>query len=172
MEELARIDGDELLERRRDKSLRPERRGSPCRRGTRTSRSATSQESRSNRGRGRRSDCVYYSSDSEYLGDPSTSFKIPGGHFWLGLGQPANFAASLLDAYCKVSRLFPLTFTYLCRSKENTAIRRLLASKEKHYRKNEMLGSENSVLEPARKPFFLDQRSPQKSNTATFSPQT
>jgi hypothetical protein len=87
-------------------------------------------------------------------------------------GQRANFTASLLDF---LPCLFPLTVSYLCRSKENSTIRRLLLSKQKHSSKNEMLGSENSVLEPSDvSPFFsiedLSENDPTRPRTPLAPP--
>lgn len=61
------------------------------------------------------------------------------------------------------------------RSKENSTIRRLLLSKQKHSSKNEMLGSENSVLEPSDvSPFFsiedLSENDPTRPRTPLAPP--
>uniref|UniRef100_A0ACD5U2N9 Uncharacterized protein n=1 Tax=Avena sativa TaxID=4498 RepID=A0ACD5U2N9_AVESA len=87
--------------------------------------------------------------------------KLSLNMFWLGFiweGQHANFTASFLEIVQTRSSV-SLTFSYsLCRSRENAAIRRLLASKQTHSPKNEMLASEHSVAEPSDvSPFFLVQ---------------
>ncbi|XP_047095279.1 protein MALE DISCOVERER 2-like isoform X2 [Lolium rigidum] len=57
------------------------------------------------------------------------------------------------------------------RSKENSTIRRLLLSKQKHSPKNEMLGSENSVLEPSDvSPFFSIEYPPENPMPPHFLP--
>ncbi|CAM0955040.1 unnamed protein product [Alopecurus aequalis] len=107
---------------------------------------------------------------SELLSILSLEFiYLKGNKLYRGLPLELNELISLCESQVHQDRTFSDRMS-TARSKENAAIRRLLASKQTHSPKNEMLGSENSVLEPSEvSPFFL-REDPRENPRIPFLP--
>ncbi|KAM3404686.1 hypothetical protein ACQJBY_007659 [Aegilops geniculata] len=92
------------------------------------------------------------------------------GDLPLELNELISLCESQVHQGRALSNRMPTASYSLCRGKDSATTRRLIAGKQNHSPKNEMLGSENSVLEPSDVSPFFKLHEPHKDPTPPVLP--